>query len=178
MKNKPLLIGIVIVLALAKFILVPWLDWVTLKTQTINQLSLNEKRLSNVQQRSTVLIAQEKAIDDNYAQLEQAWFSAPESQLAIKVLKHIEAEAKAVGVELTTRNTGQVNNKGATTLPASVFVKGKPQDIYRLIAALETGKPRSLFASIRLIKSNRVASDMTGILEILVPLKPEVANED
>lgn len=177
MKNKPLLLGIVALLVLAKFILMPWLGWVSAKSQTINQLSVSEQRLSNVQQRSALLLAQQKAIDENYTQLEQAWFAAPQSQLAILVLKHLEAQAKAADVELSTRNTGQIDSKNATTMPASVFVKGKPQNIYRLIAALESGTPRTLFSSIRLVKTSSASNEITGILELLVPLKPEAINE-
>lgn len=172
MKNKPLLLALLAVLVIVKFILVPWLEWVNQKTANINQLSVNEMRLSNVQQRSVQLMAQQKAIDENYATLESVWLKVPASQRTVQVLKHLEALAKNNNVELNARNTGQVDENNTTTLPASAFVRGKPQDVYRLIAQLESGSPRILFSAIRLVKANSAASEITGTLELLVPLAP------
>lgn len=172
MNNKPLMLGLLMVLLVAKFVLVPWLGWVTQKTANINQLTLSEMRLSNVQQRSAQLLAQQKAIDENYASLDAMWLKVPESQRTIQVLKHFETLAKQNNVELNARNTGQVDERDATVLPASVFIKGKPQDVYRLIAQLESGTPRIVFSGIRLVKSSSAASDITGTLELLVPLAP------
>ncbi|MBU1309308.1 MAG: hypothetical protein KKE30_07230 [Gammaproteobacteria bacterium] len=172
MKNKPLLLALLAILLVAKFVLVPWLEWVSQKTATINQLKLSEMRLSNVQQRSAQLLAQQKAIDENYASLESVWLTVPQSQRTIQILKHLETEAKQANVELNARNTGQVDERDAITIPASVFVRGTPQNIYRLIAQLESGSPRILFSGVRLVKANAAAGEITGTLDLLVPLAP------
>lgn len=172
MNNKPLMLAVLAVLVLAKFVLVPWLDWVTQKTANINQLTLSEMRLSNVQQRATLLLAQQKAIDENYVSLEAMWLNVPDTQRTIQVLKHLETQAKTFNVELNARNTGQIDERDAIVLPASVFVKGKPQDVYRLITQLESDKPRIVFSAIRLVKASTASSEVTGTLELLVPLAP------
>lgn len=172
MKNKLLLLTLLVVLIVAKFILVPWLAWINQKTANISQLKLSEMRFSNVQQRSEQLLAQQKAIDENYTTLESIWLTVPENQRTVQVLKHLETLAKKNNVELSARNTGQADERDATTLPASVFVKGKPQDIYNLVAQLESGSPRALFSGIRLVKASSAATEVTGTLDLLVPLAP------
>lgn len=163
------------VLLLARFIIVPWLDWVQQQNDQIVQLKMNRSKLADIQQKTDSLVALQQLIDQNYQRLSEYWLDAPADQLSVLALKHIEAVAKQHNIELSTRNTGSVSEGGARLLPVKLFVKGVPQNLFNFFHALESGQPMVFVTSVRLTKPSVAVDQISGIVDLQIMLKPAEA---
>lgn len=173
-RTKLGLIAIGLLLAI-RFVFQPWYTWANEQASQIAALKMNYQRLSGAIERGTQLFARQQSIETDYQQLDKLWYKGNRANVSVNVLQHLEQIAKRYKVELSTRNTGQLVSDGANVIPASLFVRGRPQAIYGFLAAVETSQPVAVLSSVRLTKGSAASNEITGIFDLQVLVKPEEA---
>lgn len=166
------------VLVAVKFVVVPWFEWVDVKSQQIQQLSKNVKRFERVAEKKAVLETQESKIQESYKQLEKVWESTQSTQASVKIRRHIESTAKKNKVELKNITTGKVNTAETSTMPVSLFLKGTPESVLALINELETGAPKLMVSRANIQRPNAKSATITASLQMLVLMKLQEVEND
>ena len=175
--NQRIGLIVIAILVLARLVIVPWQQWLAEQTEQIAQLKRNEQRFANVQQREAILQSQQDVIRQRFAELEALWYNKSNDGAQVAVMRHIEQLAKKHNVELTTRNPGGLSTDGATVMTMSIFVQGKPQQIFKFVTALETTPPYSLLSTVRIVKANRASDNVAANFDLVVPIKPETIKD-
>lgn len=167
---------IIAILAIARFLVVPWSEWLDAKISIVRALEQNKERFQNLQSKSSQLTDQQQMISEGYQALSNLWFTGDLSQASVKIMQHVERIAKKHQVELSTRQAGQpVTVDGVSAIPLSLFVKGSPADLFAFILTLESVQPVSVIQNVRMTKANVASQDMTSTVDLAVLLKPERA---
>tara|TARA_R110002126_G_scaffold10245_43_gene46609 strand:- start:15633 stop:16169 length:537 start_codon:yes stop_codon:yes gene_type:complete len=167
-------LALIIVLVMIRFVIVPWLNWTDSKVEAIQALNQNKKRFQSIQLRNVQLTTQEQTIADGYQRLSALWFAGKTAQAPVQVLQHVEQLAQKHQVELSTRQTGQpAVTEGASVMPVSLFVQGRPQYIYAFLASLESQQPLAVVQNLRLTKPSAASQNMTATLDLNILLQPE-----
>jgi Tfp pilus assembly protein PilO len=170
-------ITFIVILVLLKFVVAPWLVWVSEKTDTIAQLSVSQQRFENVSERHAALLKKQQQIEHSYAQLQKQWAGGNAAQNSVAVLRYIEAAAKAQGVELSNRSARDAVISDTTTIPARMFVQGSPEALLKFVHQLETGSPAMIVHKMTLNKNSQIDNTLVMNLEVVVLAEPGQQDE-
>jgi Tfp pilus assembly protein PilO len=178
LQKNQLSLSLLVGLVLIKFVVMPWLDWVSEKTDSIAQLTSSQQRFQNVGERHAALVNKTQQIEQSYQQLKTLWVAGNSAQKSVLVLRYIESAAKQHGVELTNRNAREAVVSDTTTIPARMFVQGSPEALTKFVHQLETGSPAMIVRKMTLNKNNQLDTTLMMNLDVLVPVEPEPNNEN
>lgn len=177
MQRNQLGIAFIMVLVLLKFVVVPWFEWVSEKTEVIAQLATSKQRFENVSERHAALVTKQQQIEQSFARLQKIWASGNAAQNSVAVLRYIEAAAKEQGVELSNRSAREAVVAETTTIPARMFVQGAPEALLKFVHKLETGSPAMIVHRLTLNKNNKLDNTLVMNLEVMVLAEPGVPDE-
>lgn len=177
MQRNQLGITFIVVLVLLKFVVSPWLTWVSEKTETIAQLNVSQQRFENVSERHAALVKKQQQIEQSYSQLQKQWARGNAAQNSVAVLRYVEAAAKQHGVELTNRSARDAVIADTTTIPARMFVQGSPEALLKFVHQLETGSPAMIVHKMTLNKNNKLDNTLVMNLEVVVLAEPGQQDE-
>jgi len=169
-----LLISILVVI---KFLLVPWLDWVSEKTAAISHLATSQQRFENVGERHEALVNKKQQIEQSFQQLDKIWASGDSAQNSVAVLRYIESAAQKYNIELQNRSAQDAVIADTTTIPGKLFIEGAPDALVLFIKDLETGSPRVLVRKMSINRLNKKSKSLVMNLEVLIVAKPGQQNE-
>ncbi|MDP5134933.1 hypothetical protein ORJ04_03105 [Rheinheimera baltica] len=168
-------IVLIVLLVLLKFAVVPWFNWVSLKTSNIHQVSQSVGRLEQVQLRTEALQQHGELINRAYTKLADLWLANGAAQPQVVILRHLENLAGDSGVELNPRNIGQPIEQPISSLPLSLFVNGHPQNVSQFLVSIEREQPAAIITGARLVKARPYDKKITAVLDVLFLLAPKEA---
>lgn len=168
-KSGVALIGFLVII---KLLIVPWLDWVEIQTDEINQLLFNKAKLQQVERRSQHLLTQKNNIEQNFQKLNTLWLDAPNTQVTVEAFQHLDKIASEFEVEITNRNAAELTVDGPILLPISLFATGTPEQVMAFIHALEHRQPVFQLSRATVTRPNVVAKKLNANLELMMLVRP------
>lgn len=169
-------LALIALLLLMKFVVLPWVEWIEERSATVQQLATSVERFQTVSARKAELQQQQTQVEKLRAELEKLWADKAMSSNAVGILKHIESQAVASGITLTSRSSAAPVTLETTTVPVKLFVEGSPQQVFDFIYRLESGTPLMLIHRIALNKAGSVDEKVTANIELATLAEFEEAN--
>ncbi len=166
---------VVTILIFLKFVLAPWLNWVQVKAESIQQLLFAQEKLKQVNEKNQELVKQQQQIESSFQQLEALWLDKPPHQISVETLQYLEKVAEQHRVEVRTKNAGAVRSSGnAQFLPVNLIVSGTAENVLSMVAALENGLPKTVIATGLYSRPNTVSKALIANLELQVLVKGQM----
>lgn len=166
---------VVTMLIFMKFLLVPWLGWVQERAESIQQLLFSKDKLKQVNGKNQMLGEQQQQIEASFIKLEEIWLDKPAHQISVESLQYLENVSKQHHVEVRTKNAGNLQKAGsAEFLPVNFIVSGPAENVLSMVAALETGIPKTIIATGLYSRPNAVSKTMIANLELQVLVKGQL----
>lgn len=160
-------LALILVLAVLRFVVVPWFEWATSQTASIEQLQRSIQRFDDIQQRFTELNAQQEQLTAGLNQLSQLT-AGLDMHSSSDVLRMIESQAEQHHVQLRTRMPGEARTDPVPHIPVVINGQASPANILAMINALEQGQPKVVITELRLRKAGLSAVQLNMNMNLMV----------
>lgn len=172
MQNKKLLLIIASVLFLAKFVIVPFLDYIDSAEYSLYENRKLFNRLSEVNERKPQLDKQSGYFSAAIKKLEKRFFTYSLTQQPVPlVLEKVRSWADESHVEITNIEPHNFIVAEQEYLPFTVSIKGNRKGVLKFIEFIEGGSQLSFVSQFTVYNDNPKGDSFLVVIDVVMLMK-------